>query len=163
MKKVWKKSGESTYTFLKDSSEFGTLELLAPSKETKAYATIRGELFAFRERGFWKKDLQVINSQGMVVASITQKKWYSSLLQLDFKGNIYTIMVRNRPLAEWVLTNQVTELLLYGLKSEIGNVGVVIQSKSTDEDDLFDFLLWYLFLPTITENSRDSIFFELVG
>jgi len=79
---------------------------------------------------------------------------------LEYKGQKFRLKIRNNPLAEYVIFDEnQNELLAYGLKTENHQCKVGIHS-SGDTDYLFDFLLWYSFLPIAQENMGDSFLFQ---
>jgi len=157
MNKVWEETQKNGYSFVKNNRAIGTLEIVDTARDIKAYATLGADVYAIRSVGFWKTNLEVLTSRGQVVARIFQKKWYSNDLLVEYRGYSYVLKLRNRPLAEWVLLDQETEVLTYSLVINNNKAGVRIESRSAHSDDLLDFLLWYLFVPFLVDTSGDAL------
>ena len=63
-------------------------------------------------------------------------------------------------MAEYVIFDAKNEILSYGLDTQNGKASVRINSNSEESELLFDFLLWYLFLPIANENMGDDFGFQ---
>jgi hypothetical protein len=157
MKKVWEEIAKNVYSFTKNDHSVGTLEIVNNVRDVRAYATLGADVYAIRATGFWKTSLEILTSRGQIVARISPQKWYSSSLLVEYRGYSYHLKLRNRPLAEWVLLDQDTEVLSYGLVIENGKASVRITSRSVHSDNLLDFLLFYQFRPLLEENSNDIV------
>ena len=110
--------------------------------------------------GFWSSSITVKDENEAVVLRSYTEKWYANSSILEYKGQKFRLKIRNNPLAEYVIFDEnQNELLAYGLKVENHQCKVAIQS-SGDKNYLFDFLLWYSFLPIAQENMGDSFVFQ---
>lgn len=162
MLKSWKKTEEGKYSFLIDNNDMGTMKLSYDSLEREAKCQIQGQYFTIKRTGFWKSTIEIYNEVGEAIAKIYPEKWYASSWTFDYKDNVYKIIVRNNPLAEYVIQHNSKDLAAYGLTTEDGKVSVRICTLSQNSDLLFDFLLWYLFVPIAAENLGDDFLFLML-
>lgn len=66
-------------------------------------------------------------------------------------------------MAEWaILDENGKELIAYGLNAHEGKITVKITSVADDLEPLFDFILWYLFVPIASENMGDNFLFMML-
>lgn len=162
MQKNWQRNPDQSFTFLVDNKEAGRMNLIRNDPAQAATFTIGEDQFTLTKRGFWKRTLHLINSQGIELATVQPEKWYANHWILAYGGNTYRLSVRNNPLAEYVLADGETEILAYGLHTQNGSIQVRITTSATAADPLFDFLLWYLFAPIAMENMGDDLSFLLL-
>ena len=161
MKKHWTKIAEFNYTFLVDETEAGKMEIHYNTIASKVVCTINGSAFEIKRIGFWKANIEITDSNGAVVLKTYPEKWYANTSVIEFENRKYKLIIRNNPLAEYAVTENDKDVLAYGLSSENKELRVRI-SSSDNIDYLFDFLLWYLFLPVANENFDDAFLFLLL-
>ena len=162
MTKNWKKTKAGVYSFTIDNNEIGTMEISYESLEREAICRFEGNEFVFKRTGFWKSTIEISNQAGQTIAKIYPEKWYASSWTFDYYEKKYKVIVRNNPLAEYAILDNSAELAAYGLITNNGSVNIRITSSAKSSDLLFDFLLWYLFVPIATENMGDSFTFLML-
>jgi hypothetical protein len=162
MTKNWKKTKEGNYSFSVDNKQIGTMEISYASLERKAICNIENNVFIIKRTGFWKSTVEINNQTGQTIAKLYPKKWYANSWTLDFKEKELEVIVRNNPLAEYAIIDNSKELAAYGLTTENGNLTVRVTTLDESSGFLFDFLLWYLFVPIATENMGDSFTFMML-
>ncbi len=158
----WKKVNEGEYELLVNQEKVGNIQLVLNSLSSEANFNFGGDAFTIKRTGFWKNALEISNQKGVVLTNIAQEKWYANTLIMNYKNKVYKLSIRNNPLAEWVLEENNELVLAYGLSAENGKVSVKISSSENHNDYLFDFVLWYLFLPIATENTSQDLLFTLL-
>lgn len=159
--KNWQKVSENVYAFSENGAEIGTLERLYSGK-VKAVFTIGSQKFTLEKTGFWGSTMNIVAENGQVVLTAYPPKWYANTWTLEFEGKQYALVVRNNPLAEWAIMEENATVLAYGVSTENGKAITKITAQDTNSSPLFDFLLWYLFSPIITENVGDNLLFLLM-
>ena len=164
MKKHWKKISDTQYAFSVDGIEVGTMEKKPNSKRTKAIIRIGTEEFSIFRTGFWRETIELANAEGETIANVYPRKWYASSYLLDYEGQSYKVILRNNPLAEWVILRDEKEYLAYGLDAQPGKGAINVKISTSEENHkpLLDFLLWYLFLPIADESTSDDVSFLLL-
>ena len=162
MIKTWKKTNEGSYSLSADNNEIGIMNISHDSLERKAACFFDDKELVIKRTGFWKSTIEISNKAGQVISKVHPEKWYANSWSFDYKGKKYTIIVRNNPLAEWAILHISEEIAAYGLHTVNGKLNVKITTSSQGSDFLFDFLLWYLFLPIATENMDDSFTFVML-
>ncbi len=162
MTKKWEKTQEGTYSFFIDNQEVGKIEIDAASLDRKAICSVGGNRFLIKRTGFWKRTIEIGNDAGETIATLYHEKWYASSWILEYNGKKYTVLLRNNPLAEYVIRDNCVDIAAYGLASDHGRLDVRITTSSKTTDVMFDFLLWYLFLPIVTENMNEDVTFLLL-
>lgn len=164
MTRKWDKLGESKYSFSVDNNKIGEMEIILNSIDSKATCQIRNEKFIIKRTGFWKSSIEIMNSNEETVAKTYFEKWYANSSVLEYGDKKYKLIVHNNPLAEYSIIDGNKNLIAYGLNTDTdnGKVNVKITSESISADFLFDFLLWYLFVPIATENMGDSFTFQML-
>jgi hypothetical protein len=157
MIKKWDKIGETTYAFVVDNKEIGTLDIEQNSIYGKAIAKIGSDQFVINRNGFWKSSYKVTDNQNIVIVEAAFEKWYASSLDMEYKGKKYKLVIRNNPLAEWVIVDGEKDVLAYGLnpKNDNGASNIKITGSANSEDYILHFLMWYLFVPFASENTVD--------
>ncbi len=138
------------------------MEINNSSPERKAICDIDNNIFVIKRTGFWKNSIEIVNQAGDTIARVYPEKWYANSWTLELHEKMYKLIVRNNPLAEYVIFDNTVEIAAYGLATEDGNVIVRITTKEESSDFLFDYLLWYLFVPIATENMGDSFTFMML-
>lgn len=93
--------------------------------------------------------------------SVYPEKWYAHSSVIDLGDKKYKLVIRNNPLAEYAITENDKDILAYGLDTQNRELNVRISSPG-NPDFLFDFILWYLFLPVADENFGDDYSFLLL-
>jgi hypothetical protein len=165
MTKNWKKIGTSTYTFSINDKEVGVLEIILNSIDSRAIAkTEKGE-FTVRRTGFWKTKIEILDKEKKIIANAYAEKWYANSLILEFKSKKYKLQNRNNPLSEWAITDGDKTILAYGLNTcnINGLVNMKITGSENNEEELFDYFLWYLFAPIASENMGDDVTAVLIS
>ncbi len=160
--KHWAKTGEGHYQFKNGSEDLASLFLDYKSSDRKALATINGEAFTIKQTNLWKNHIAITNASNNTIITITPEKWYSSSFNVQWGLNNYQLNVRNNPLAEWVLQQNGKDVLAYGLKTAKNKVFTQITEANTITAVILHALIWYLFLPIATENSGQSLLFNLM-
>lgn len=156
----WKKLSEEKYLFYVGEKKIGELEYQTSKWNRSAIINIEGQLYSIQHSGFWKSKLQILNYKSHVVLKAYSEKWFSSQTTLEYKGVKLHLKIRNNPLAEFVITNETSELLSYSLETNGGTVVTNIISLPENDDYLLDFLLWYLFQPIAQENAGENMVFQ---
>lgn len=156
----WKKLSEEKYLFYVGEKKIGELEYQTSKWNRSAIINIEGQLYSIQHSGFWKSKLQILNYKSNVVLKAYSEKWFSSQTTIEYKGVKLHLKIRNNPLAEFVITNEASELLSYSLETNGGTVVTNIISLPENDDYLLDFLLWYLFQPIAQENAGDNLVFQ---
>ena len=156
----WKKVNEKKYIFSLGEKKVGELDLSFKSFKRTALLNINEELFTMEQIGFWKSKLHILNAKGIVILKAIPEKWFSNKTKVVYNNIEFQLKVRNNPLAEIVLLQNENELLSYGLKPNNGKITIGIQSNQEQEDYLFDFLLWFLFMPIAHEQTGDDFIFQ---
>lgn len=162
MQKQWKKTANFNYTFLVDEKEVGTMEIQFNTASIKALCTIDGKALEIKRTGFWKSGIEITDSNGAIVLKTYPQKWYANTSVLEYENQKLQLSVRNNPLAEFVIKENESDILAYGLATESGGIGVRI-AGSAKAGFIFDFLLWYLFVPIAIENLGDNDAFLLLA
>ncbi|CAN5376072.1 hypothetical protein BH11BAC2_BH11BAC2_07090 [soil metagenome] len=162
--KKWIKTGKTSYALWDREQEIGTMEIALGTLTRKATATFEGRTIEITKTGFWRNNLEITDPKGEIIAKVYPKKWYAETLSFDYNDSQYKIVYRNNPLAECALFVQNQELLAYGINTgnEDGKVNIKITNSAKKQDFIFDFILWYLFLPIATENMDDNFTFLLL-
>lgn len=156
----WKKITEQKYLFWVGEKKIGELELRYPKWKSGAVFNIEGQIYTIEHFGLWKDKLQVSDYNGNVILKGYSEKWFSNQTTLDYQNTKLQLKIRNNPLAEFVIANEVSELLSYSLETNGGKIVTKIISLPENEDYLLDFLLWYLYQPIAQENAGDNLVFQ---
>lgn len=162
MEKKWMKINEGKFSLIVNNTIIGDMEISSKSTASKAICTLGEQKFTIQRTGFWKNNLEVLDYSGQILAKVYNEKWYVSSSILDYKNKKYKIILRNNPLAEFVILDQEIELLAYGLKTENKEIKVQISMNKNTADSFFDFIVWYLFAPIIAENADDNFVFQML-
>jgi hypothetical protein len=162
MTKGWNKTNEGNYSFSVANKEIGNMEISYASLDRKAICHIEDNDFIIKRTGFWKSTIEISNLAGQTIAKIYPEKWYANTWTFDYNEKKYKVIVRNNPLAEYAILDNSNELAAYGLTTDNGKINVRITTPSNNSDFLFDFLLWYLFVPIATENMGDNFIFLML-
>jgi hypothetical protein len=162
MTKSWKKIGEGNYTLLADGLQAATMLLSIHTSEGRAAIKTGDADYVLRRTGFWKTTLLLENTTGGQMARMAYDKWYANSYKLEYGGSIYSVVIRNNPLAEWAILHDGGLLLAYGLSTENGKTSLRITQAARTQDLLLDCILWYLFVPIATENCGDQFLFSLL-
>lgn len=163
MIKKWNKIDKSEYLFLVDNQEVGTIRFFFNSFKRNASIEFNENQYTITRSGFWKNTVEITDKNGTLIAKIYSNKWYSNKSTIEYKEIKYQLVIRNNPLAEFVVVDTAKELLAYGLNSNQGKVNVKINSSSNSTDYLLDFILWYLFVPVAIENMEDEFTFLMLS
>jgi hypothetical protein len=161
MTKKWEKKDKNLFVFSVDNREIGSLQLQPTSLSQKATALLEGKAYTIQRTGFWKTKIEIIDELENTIARVSSEKWYSRYSKLEYKFHTYRLLLRNNPLAEWVVFDGSHELMSYRLLTQKGITMSTIEMKDQRHkpDYLLDFLMWYLFIPVAHEYvSSDSTF-----
>ena len=90
------------------------------------------------------------------IASERIKRWNNGIV--EFENKTYKLVVRNNPLAEYVIIEKENDILAYTLVIEDKKIKLRI-STSGNHNPVLDFLLWYLFHPVANENFGNTYSF----
>lgn len=158
--KHWKNLGNNSYAFFDSEKEIGKFTFFN-TLNSKAIATQNEQEFHFKRTGFWKSTVEISDKLGQKMAEIYAEKWYANTYILVYKNKNYQLVIRNNPLAEWVILDNKKEILAYQLSTQNGKATVKITSESAEIEVLFDYILWYLFRPIALENTGEDLSFML--
>ncbi|MEI7509529.1 MAG: hypothetical protein WCJ62_08695 [Flavobacterium sp.] len=158
--KIWKTIKQGLYSLEIDSILIGTLEVVYSHLDRKALFTIESKIYTLHYTGFWKSNFVISDENDNVILTSRVEKWYANTTLLEYKGKQLQLKIRNNPLAEYVIFDGDYEILAYGLSTENRKATVRINTNSSENDYLLDFLLWYIFLPIAQENIGDNFTFH---
>lgn len=161
--KKWLTSDNRIFAFQHGKMHIGTMEIALGTSKRRAIANFEGRTIVIAKTGFWKRNIEIKDQKGQLIAKLYPEKWYSGSFIMEYGNKMYKLLLRNNPLAEWVIQYNNKDLLGYGLGTENGKPGVNITENSFNGDYLFDFILWYLFLPIATEEMADDYTFLLLA
>ncbi len=161
--KNWKKTTEGSYSFFIDEQEIGTMNIAHSTLERAATCSIAGKDLVIKRTGFWKSTIEITDASGQLNGKIYPEKWYASSWAFDYQNKKYKVIVRNNPLAEFVIQENGKDQIAYALNTSNKVVNVRITTTTEPLDLLFDFVLWYLFVPVATENMDDNFTFLLLA
>lgn len=160
--KKWETTGESKYAFFDNGKEIGSIEIARSSLERIAHAQVMNQEITIKKVGTWKNAIEISDKNGLVIAKAHPEKWYTNYLKLEYAGKTYSLKIRNSPTAEYIIFENEVEIISYGLTTNKGKVGVKINTNQNQSDYIFDFLLWYLFVPIAFENMGDVFLFFMM-
>jgi len=152
----WKKTAVGKYTFYKQEQKIGQLEIQTNLFERKAMIDLGNQKYTMKHTGFWKNNIEIIDAQNHVVLKTYAEKWYASSSIIAFEGKQLKLIIRNNPLAEYVIVEGDQEILAYGLDVKEGKAVARIQTAMHNQSYLLDCYLWYLFAPVAQENLGDD-------
>lgn len=159
MKRQWVKNADFNYALWINEKEVGKMEIQFNTIASKAVCTIGEKRFEIKRTGFWKSNLEITdNNETVIILKTYPEKWYANTSIIEFENKKYKLVIRNNPLAEYAVTENDKDILAYGLNTENRELKVKI-STSGNDNLIFDFLLWYLFLPIANENFGDTYSF----
>jgi hypothetical protein len=166
MTKKWERKDKNLFVFSVNNREIGSLHLQLTTMSQKALAKIEGKEFVIQRTGFWKNKVEILDELGNSIARVYSDKWYSRYYKLDYKFQTYRLLLRNNPLAEWVVLDGTNELMSYRLlnQKEADLTNIELKDQREKPDYLLDYLLWYLFVPIAHEYSgSDSSFICVIA
>lgn len=161
MKREWKKILPDQFQLFIDSVLKGHLHFFPTSNENKVEFLLDHQKLTIKRTGFWKSTIEITNEKNERVLSISPKKWLGQTWVLTYMEKEYEVLIRNNPLAEWIIKDGDLILLAYGLHLEGKNISLKISSHPTQVPFIFDYVLWYLFMPILSENSDDTMTINL--
>jgi hypothetical protein len=113
----------------------------------RAICTIGENEFEIKRVDYWQSNFGMyFGITHNILTAITDER-YGNTFNIEFENKEYKLIIRNNPWVEYVITENGQDILIYALKSENGKPVPVIYS-SDKSNYYFDFLLWFLFLPT---------------
>ena len=157
--KKWVKTGKFNFSFQDNNQEIGTMEIASGTMERKAIAKFEEQTIVIKKTGLWKNILELTDTKGQIIAKAFHEKWYANSLILEYNNKKYKLLIRNNPLAEWVIQYNNEDLLAYGLSTKTGKAYIRITTITDKADYLLDFILWYLFVPIAAEQGADDFTF----
>lgn len=161
MKKQWLKNSDFDYSLWVQEKEIGKMEIQFNTIASKAICTIDGNNVEIKRTGFWKSNLEITDRNEKVILKTYPEKWYANTSIIEFENKKYKLIIRNNPLAEYAVTEDDKVIAAYGLDTGNGELKVSI-STSGNDNLIFDFLLWYLFLPVANENFGNTYSFTVL-
>jgi hypothetical protein len=166
MTKKWVRKDGNFFEFSVNDQETGSLQINTSSMKQRAVAKIKGHEFIIQRTGFWKNKIEITDENGNTVARVFNEKWYSRSSILEYKSTTFNLLLRNNPLAEWVVLDGAQEVMSYKLLSQKGAdmKNIQLADARQNPDYLLDHLLWYLFVPIAHEYSNgDSSFIAIIA
>ena len=147
MEKQWMKgSNHKEHTFWVDGKKIGNMNIIFSQISHRAICTIGENEFEVKRVGYWKSNFgMTYHNKNHILTAITDER-YGNTFNIEFENKEYKLIIRNNPWIEYVITENVQDILIYALKSENGKPKTMIYS-SDKSNYYFDFLLWFLFLP----------------
>lgn len=161
MKKEWVKNTDSQYSFFVEEKKMGNMDFHLNSLSSKAVCTFSEQELKIKRTSFWKSTIEITDSQDAILLKTYPEKWYGNTSVIEYDNKKYKLVVRNNPLAEYAITENGEERLAYGLATTDKKLSVRITTHEK-APLVFDFLLWYLFLPVANENMGDDYSFLLL-
>lgn len=162
MERKWTKLGENTFSLIVGGIKAGEMKISLSSTALQATCKIGTENYTIQRIGFWNNTVEVRDDKGTVIAKIYNEKWYANSYQLEYENKKYKLVLHNNPLAEYAIMDGKKALLSYGLHTDNAKIAIRITVDKYETNLLFDFLLWYLFVPIAIENIGDDLLFEFL-
>lgn len=133
----------------------GSLRIDVATLESRATFQLGPKAYTIRRTGFWRDKLEITDEAGAIILKVYSKNWYGNRSILEYDNKTYELFIHNNPLAEWVIADEDTLLLAYGLDAETGQLGVkiTIPDEQMAQNWLLHALLWYLFVPIASEDA----------
>jgi len=160
--KKWVRDSNTIFSLWDNNQQIGTMEIALGTMVRMATAQFGNRKIIIKKTGFWKNHLEITDSNGQLIARAYPEKWYAHSYILETDNKKFKLLIRNNPLAEWALQDNNKDMLAYGLGIQEGKPIVKITTASAATNYLFDFILWYLFLPIATEQSADDLTFLML-
>lgn len=157
MKKEWVKIEQGSYQLLVDEKPVGTMNFLGNGPGSGAKFESGSTTYFIKPEGFWKLRYKVTDQSGIELFSIRQAAKEQSF---TIPEGTYQLKLHNNPLAEWVISDGEDILLSYGFTITGSKVKIGIKTARQQHNYLFDFLLWYIFLPVAMEELGEEWTFE---
>jgi hypothetical protein len=152
----WSAKANGNFTLQKEQTT-ATMQVDVHYLSRMATITIGSRCFTLRQTGFWKTKCEIRDSNQNIIAKISPQSRNDSSWQIDYKKSNYKVLLRNNPLAEFVITQNNAEILAYGLDSSDNVLSTRIK-ENTGSDIMLHCILWYFFLPVANENMGMSLF-----
>ena len=111
----------------------------------KAICSIGNRTFQIRTKGFWRSQIELVDTSGQPVTTVKPVNWYGTSQYFRLYGQDYQLIVRNNPLAEYAVQQNGRDVVAYGLKTQGGRAVTVITDHRTKPLIELDLLLWYAF------------------
>ncbi|WP_295667927.1 hypothetical protein [uncultured Mucilaginibacter sp.] len=158
--KRWATITPGHYLFTVNHKETGRMTIEVGTTKRKADIVIGEEKYHFSRTGIWKNKVKILDDKGNEIGKIYTKKWYANAMLIDLYQQTYKLIFRNNPLAEFAIMENNHDVLAYGLKTGSGSPVLKITPGNSSANHLFDFILWYWFLPVAIENivASDGIY-----
>ena len=161
----WQKTDQSAYDLILDGVEVkGSLRIEAATLECRATFQLGPKAYTIRRTGFWPDKLEIADQAGAIILKVYPKNWYGNRSILEYDNKVYELFIHNNPLAEWVIADEDTLQLAYGLDAGTGKVGLKITAPGEQmaQNWLLHALLWYLFVPIASENTTTTLLDTMV-
>lgn len=159
----WNKSEKGKYTFVVDGKEKGALKLHWKVSVQSAEGVFGAHAFTIRRTGFWKSRIEITDRHGIPVAKVQRTKGSGRGSTLSYHGTHYRLMLRNNPLAEYVIERDGREVLAYGLVAHKGKFALKITGQVDEKDYLLHGLLWFLIWPHVNKSTDEDLVFMLLS
>lgn len=159
LEKKWQKVSDTKYEFWVQNQVNGSLEIDFSAWSQKAIFNTPEGTFYLKTKGFWQNKIQIEDKNAVVVLEVLSEKWYANHWIILVDNRKYRLNIRNNPLAEYVIASDKQELIAYGLDAKSGEKIATKITHSVEPKNihfLFDYLLWYLFMPIAQENGADT-------
>lgn len=149
--KQWIKLSHFVYQLNEGADKLATLNTKTGAVELK------DKFYQIKSKGVFTQKITLENESLTKVIELKPKHWYSREYDFVFKGQNYSLKVRNNPLAEIVILKDGIEQLACGIKQveKTDKVGVQIQEFGIESPIELHIVLWYLFYPVAIENCQD--------
>jgi hypothetical protein len=141
--KNWIKISESAFQLLEDNRVLAVMH----RRNKGADCEIGASRLRIRPLGLLNTKIEISDAGGQVLCLLVPANWYGSRWNFRLYGRDYQLLVRNNPLAEYVIQENGRDVLAYGLKTNNGRVITVISDHRGESLPELDLLLWYLFAP----------------
>lgn len=159
LRKEWKKVSELQYELWIENKKAGSLQIEYSAMSQKATLHTPQGTFYLKTKGFWQSKTQIEDKNGIIVLEVFAEKWYANYWTIRVGERKFKLLLRNNPLAEYAIFENNKELIAYGLdakSSEKVATKITHSVELTHIHFLFDYLLWYFFMPIALENGADT-------
>lgn len=153
--KKWHRTSGRQSALLCGNSTIATID--RAQKGGKILSTIGGDTYAIATAGNFNAKVIITDEQDNVALQLAPEKWLSTSYLFSYQGQDYKLLVRNNPLAEYVIMQGAKECLAYGLDivKETRKAAVRIRECAKEQPAIFHVLLWYFFEPIAIEQTSN--------
>lgn len=144
----WISQNDKSYELWKDNEVVGHLHLFSNhAKFTADQSTV-----ILKRTGLLKNRLEIQFPSENSSIQINPNSWFSSKSDFTYKNKKLTLLVRNRPLVEFVILEEGECLLSYRMQISHSGAPILRVNGSEAKDQLLHLLLWYLIEPVFKEH-----------